>query len=129
MAAHPFSDPKVSAFRAAHAAAVGTGLGCEAFGDFTVHHLPRYRFVFKKVTEYGPSGVIDGFRHVRLGQLGTANVAHDDQFTVLGQPIRCFMQEIFTSAGDFGMEIPRLPGAALALMLRNAALLIPIPAR
>lgn len=69
----------LSAFRAPHAASVGTGLGCEAFRHFTVHHLPRYRFVLKKATEDGPSGVVHRFSHRRFSQLRTANVAHDDQ--------------------------------------------------
>lgn len=130
MAAHPFSNPKtLSTFWAAHGTAVGTGLGCEAFRHFTVHHLPRYRFVFKKVTEDRPSGVVHRFGHLRFGQFGTANIAHHNQFTVLCQPIRCFMQKVLATVGDLGVKIPRLSGTTLALMFGYAALLISIPAR
>lgn len=127
---HPFSDPKtLSTFRAAHGTAVGTGLGCEAFRHFTVHHLPRHRFVFKKVTEHRPSGVIDGFGHVRFGQFGTGHVANDDQFTRFCQPVGRFMQKVLASVGDFGMEISRLSGATFALVFRDPLLLGAIPAR
>ena len=71
LATPPFPYPKsLSTFWAAYRTATGTGLGCEAFRHFTVHNLPRIRFVFKEVAEQGPSGIVHGFRHVRLGQFG-----------------------------------------------------------
>ena len=79
-AAHPFSNPKtLSTFWTAYCAATGTGLSCEAFRHFTVHHLPRNRFVFEKVAEHGPSGIVHGFRQVRFGQLGTGHVTDYDE--------------------------------------------------
>ena len=130
LTAHPFSNPKtLSAFRTAHRAAVGTGLGCEAFRHFTVHHLPRYRFVFKKVAEDRPSGVIDGFSHLRFGQFGAGNSADHDQFTGFRQPVSGFMQKVLTPVSDPGMEIPCLAGTALTLMFSKLLLLVAIPAR
>jgi hypothetical protein len=85
-AAHPSSYLKtLSTFWTAYCAATGTGLSCEAFRHFTVHHLPRNRFVFEKVAEHGPSGIVHGFRHVRFCQLGTGHVADNDQLAVVDQ--------------------------------------------
>lgn len=130
MAAHPFSNPKtLSAFRAAHGTAMGTGLGCEVFRHFTIHHLPRYRFVFKKVAEDRPSGIVHGFGHLRFYQLSAGNSADHDQFTGFCQSISGFVQKVFAPVGDLGMKIPRLPGTALTLMFSKLLLLVAIPAR
>ena len=129
-AAHPFSYLKtLSTFWTAYCAATGTGLSCEAFRHFTVHYLPRNRFVFEKVAEHGPSSIVHGFRHVRFCQLGTGHVADNNQLAIVDQ-LSCFLVEkIQATVGYLGVQVPHLARLALALKFGQPLLLIPIPAR
>ena len=103
-AAHPFSNPKtLSTFWAAYRTATGTGLGCEVFRDLTVHHLPRNRFISKKVAERGPTGIIDRFGQVRFCQFGTADIPYHDQLAFLSQPMRFLMQKILAPIRNLGL--------------------------
>ncbi len=99
------------------------------FRDLTVHHFPRNRFIFKKVAEHRPTGVIHRFCHVRFCQLGTTHIPHNNQLAILRQPMRFLVQKILAPIRNLGLQIPGLPRTFLALMFSNPSLLIPIPTR
>jgi hypothetical protein len=80
LAACPFShNQTLSAFRAAEATALGTGLG-------TVPLIPlyelcpvRYRFVAEHVSKERPARVRDGLRHLRALELGGIDITDHDE--------------------------------------------------
>jgi len=98
-----YSQPFLT-FRATERTALRTGYGSKSLVGFNKNSVVPAGLVAKLSSERRPTGVRDGFCHLRLPKLGSVRIADDDQFILTGNLGGLLMQMVPPGVGDLGMD-------------------------
>jgi hypothetical protein len=93
-------------FWATNCTTVGTGLGRQSLADFNIARSVPAGLVAELATQHRPTHVEDGFRHLRLGEHGRADIANDDQFIFSSNFCTLLVKVMSAGVCNFGVDCP-----------------------